>query len=830
MLLIAARAPIRALCLLFALAVTCLPARAHDDNDRDHDRREAERDPDFRHGKVTFCRDALDGRYDHVWVPTGAACSLSGAQVRGNVRVSRRASLLVDQGTTIEGRIRAEHCRTVQLQGAASVHGDVHIGHCSADSGYTGPGIEIGGDFVCHDNAGRCLAQGGSVRGDVLISDNTSAAPSDVSLNTIRGRLKCEGNSPAPAHALGANKVRGRTLAQCASGFELVQAPAVMGVIGAEGGTLDTPEGTALAVPAGALPRAAAVALRTVALSEVEVALQSSAFQGQKLAFLGAAEIESSVARFAEPVVLSIPNAAGLPADAQVLVAQVVADLTGDGIADLVLVDDAVVTGGRIVDANPLLPRVREPGVYAFLAPKSPARYSFVRGSVSGPTGAPAAGATVWNSSAPDMVALAGADGGFATAVLNAVESATFMAASRTLNLFGAATIANPGAGNLPLRLTEAARARLCEELLCRAEPTPREEVLNKLAEALQAPVKSALENNGPESLKLSLDPASPLAVGQTSTVTPQVEEFIRAKDLGQLSFDIEAKLRQPQPYCPVSVSYRLVPKLELARAVGAVVQLRESDPSKGVIELTALPGPLARYSAQGKKPGSSAISGEMLLMELSLQAQVEIKTPEGRLCPPAEAELPSLKLDLSGKVVPVESTPLTVAASGRVTMDLEGANTNGGTVSGAALAGYLATFGISTPSAGAVAVDTRTLATYINSPTTNILSGGDGRDPTTLILEFASPVSDLRFLRAGIVGANSPSGTIAGPWSATAYDAGGNPIASVQEDFVAFFGDRAPLQFSLGGAGITRLVFQGFDFGFAGINIPHITNLSFER
>jgi hypothetical protein len=159
--------------------------------------------------------------------------------------------------------------------------------------------------------------------------------------------------------------------------------------------------------------------------------------------------------------------------------------------------------------------------------------------------------------------------------------------------------------------------------------------------------------------------------------------------------------------------------------------------------------------------------------------------------------------------------------------IDFEELETTGGRASGAALNEYLATFGVTTPNSPTV-LDTVTLATWIKSPTRNIMTGGDGRNPTTLILNFDPPVSNVRFVRAGIVGANSPSGTVAGPWTAKAYDASNHVTDSVSESLTGFYGDRDSVTFTLGGSSISRVVFQGFDNGYAGINIPYITNISF--
>src|SRR5207244_3016950 len=86
----------------------------------------------------------------------------------------------------------------------------------------------IDGNFHCHDNAGACVANRGTVGGHVQIQNNTSASPSDVSLDVIGGNLQCTGNFPAPAHALGPNNVAGVAQGQCGAGtgFAITTLPA----------------------------------------------------------------------------------------------------------------------------------------------------------------------------------------------------------------------------------------------------------------------------------------------------------------------------------------------------------------------------------------------------------------------------------------------------------------------------------------------------------------------------------------------------------------------------------------------------------------------------
>src|SRR6516225_3334571 len=150
------------------------------------------------HAADTSCTSTLTGAIDgNVVVPDGASCTLSDATVAGNVQVLQNASLTVDatqQPTTIEGDVHADHCAFALLEGGVTVTGNVRIGQCAQQSGFVGPGIKIGGNFECTNNAGACEADLGDVHGNLQI-DRNSGASADISLVSVGGNLRCQGNT-----------------------------------------------------------------------------------------------------------------------------------------------------------------------------------------------------------------------------------------------------------------------------------------------------------------------------------------------------------------------------------------------------------------------------------------------------------------------------------------------------------------------------------------------------------------------------------------------------------------------------------------------------------
>ncbi|MBV9375506.1 MAG: hypothetical protein JO320_10685, partial [Alphaproteobacteria bacterium] len=154
----------------------------------------------------------------NIIVPNGASCTLTNASVRGNVQVLQNASLTIDataQPTTIGGNVEAVNCASALLKGGVTVTGSVQIVQCTQMSGFMGPGVRIGGNFQCVNNAGGCEADLGDVQGNVQIVG--SRAASDISLVAVGGNLQCTGNTPSPTHSFGPDFVNGGLQAQCAA-------------------------------------------------------------------------------------------------------------------------------------------------------------------------------------------------------------------------------------------------------------------------------------------------------------------------------------------------------------------------------------------------------------------------------------------------------------------------------------------------------------------------------------------------------------------------------------------------------------------------------------
>jgi feruloyl esterase len=165
-------------------------------------------------------------------VPPGGSCTLYQANVKGDVRVARNASLTVDgleEWSSIGGNVQADQCASTLLQGSVTVGGNVQIQRCTGTSGFAGPGIKILGDFQCQNNQGSCEATLGEVDGNVQIYNNSASVAGDVSLNVVGRNLQCQGNTVAPTHALGGNWVNASLQGQCAANLGFAAAPYACG-------------------------------------------------------------------------------------------------------------------------------------------------------------------------------------------------------------------------------------------------------------------------------------------------------------------------------------------------------------------------------------------------------------------------------------------------------------------------------------------------------------------------------------------------------------------------------------------------------------------------
>lgn len=153
--------------------------------------------PRLAYADSSTCVGVLTGPHDHVVVPSGASCTLVGAQVRGNVRVESGASLhAISEGpvpTTIGGNVHGIHSRFVLLQFQTQVGGNLHIhgGDVGTTSGFDIL-TQIGGNAQIELNAGKTFVDAATVLGQLHVTRNTGAV--EVEFNTVGGQVRVEDN------------------------------------------------------------------------------------------------------------------------------------------------------------------------------------------------------------------------------------------------------------------------------------------------------------------------------------------------------------------------------------------------------------------------------------------------------------------------------------------------------------------------------------------------------------------------------------------------------------------------------------------------------------
>lgn len=147
---------------------------------------------------------------DDVRVPAGAACTLDGTIVDGNVLVGPGARLTVT-GATIDGNIQddggsAGHVAVTD----ARIGGNIQLeqGSSAAVADTT-----IDGDLQLESNVGQLRATGSTIGGNLQANQNTGGLT--IIDNRIDGNLQCQSNAPAPTG--GGNVVEGSAEGQCAT-------------------------------------------------------------------------------------------------------------------------------------------------------------------------------------------------------------------------------------------------------------------------------------------------------------------------------------------------------------------------------------------------------------------------------------------------------------------------------------------------------------------------------------------------------------------------------------------------------------------------------------
>ncbi len=184
-------------------------------------------------GAVTIQRD-LD-------VPRGAACSLLGTTVTGNVTVEGG---LTAGSVHIRGDLTADHANYLGLYGNSTIGGNVTAAHTMGFPPISPPIGTLKANFLCYiwiggdvkieessshspwiigDPSGcsRAVQMGGNLEFHNNVGSASASgypkASGLVSQNYIGGNLDCHDNAPPASGILGSNSVNGKSLGECSS-------------------------------------------------------------------------------------------------------------------------------------------------------------------------------------------------------------------------------------------------------------------------------------------------------------------------------------------------------------------------------------------------------------------------------------------------------------------------------------------------------------------------------------------------------------------------------------------------------------------------------------
>jgi hypothetical protein len=149
----------------------------------------------------TTCVGALTGVHDNVIVPSGADCVLTGAEVRGNVKILTEGSLrAIASGTTttrIGGSVQGDDVEFALLQFQTRVGGDLQIKRSNpgTTSGHD-IGTIVGGDTQLEANDGDLFVDAAQIRGELEVIKNTARL--EIEFNIVGGGIKIEDNLVPP--------------------------------------------------------------------------------------------------------------------------------------------------------------------------------------------------------------------------------------------------------------------------------------------------------------------------------------------------------------------------------------------------------------------------------------------------------------------------------------------------------------------------------------------------------------------------------------------------------------------------------------------------------
>jgi hypothetical protein len=142
----------------------------------------------------TVCRGTIGAvTLDNVVVPDGAACTLEGTRVEGNVFVETGATLQADR-VAVDGNIQAVGHALVVVRPESTVGGSIQI---KQGQSARVEQVRINGNLQLEQNNGSFTLTDNIIGGNLQANQNTGSGLA-VERNRIDGNLQCQANHPPP--------------------------------------------------------------------------------------------------------------------------------------------------------------------------------------------------------------------------------------------------------------------------------------------------------------------------------------------------------------------------------------------------------------------------------------------------------------------------------------------------------------------------------------------------------------------------------------------------------------------------------------------------------
>jgi hypothetical protein len=144
-------------------------------------------------GNVTCLNFTIGAlRLDSVIVPDGASCTLIGTILNGTVEVGA-TSRLIAENVNVTGDLKSDGAAELRVSGTSRVGGSVQVQRGAAASI---TGMNVTGNMQIDAMAGPVLASANRITGNMQVIGNRGGAT--LNANTMGGVMQCKENLPAP--------------------------------------------------------------------------------------------------------------------------------------------------------------------------------------------------------------------------------------------------------------------------------------------------------------------------------------------------------------------------------------------------------------------------------------------------------------------------------------------------------------------------------------------------------------------------------------------------------------------------------------------------------